>query len=454
MLLAVAGRETEAVDIATKLLDVGSLVSADAALGPLVLNAALFFFRSDDEYGNHNGLCRGFLHAKSIKDVLNSGPGGMIKLLLSNLPDQQAKGAGYNMLLQMAATAGDQELVELLVERGAAVNAIGHLYGTSLQAAAEGGSTKVMQCLINAGAEVNVTRSRNRLIALQAAARTGNVNAVKLLLAVGADVDIRQRSDYDTPLRAAVDSENPAVARTLIEHGANVNFCSQFPLSPHMLHLAVKTRNNTILRMLLDGGADVNASSCSSPQSPLYQACAEGYVSGVKILLSHGADIEKERTVEFCYGETVLLETPLQVAASRGHFHIVRLLIEAGANLDRNSDRSAVSLASAKGYLEVVKELVKAGASLAGPHNVTNSLTAACRKNRRRVVKFLLEALFDTEREELTIVEAMAAICKEGNTGAIQLLSEHGIPVVAETSAEADALPRRSKRRRYASGSS
>ncbi|KAF8483147.1 hypothetical protein JB92DRAFT_2559902, partial [Gautieria morchelliformis] len=59
----------------------------------------------------------------------------------------------YGTALQAAALRGGTELVQLLLEQGAAVNIQGGFYGTALQAAAFKGRLETVQLLLEQGAD-------------------------------------------------------------------------------------------------------------------------------------------------------------------------------------------------------------------------------------------------------------------------------------------------------------
>ena len=128
-------------------------------------------------------------------------------------------------------------------------------------------------------------------------------------------------------------------------------------------------------------GANVNAKS-SVGNTALTYACCGGYEDVVKILLDAGADVEHQNENG---------HTPLMEAASCGHVGkycnilapplappltprplllplvgVAKLLLQYGANINTHSNEfkeSALTLACYKGHLEMVKFLLGAGES-------------------------------------------------------------------------------------------
>jgi len=88
-------------------------------------------------------------------------------------------------------------------------------------------------------------------------------------------------------------------------------------------------------------------------------ACKKGYASKVKAFLDRGWLVERGNG----YGETGLI-----LAAAKGHFSIVCLLYEYGANLNKrdhsNNRHTALIAAAGNGHLSVVQYLIYVGADL------------------------------------------------------------------------------------------
>ncbi|SDV51447.1 ankyrin repeat domain-containing protein [Chitinasiproducens palmae] len=96
--------------------------------------------------------------------------------------------AGENALM-MAAIAGDEKLVRLLIERGAEVNKTGW---TPLHYAASAGNDAIVATLLEASAFVDPA-SPNGTTPLMMAARGGHVSTMKLLLEQGAQKNMKNQ---------------------------------------------------------------------------------------------------------------------------------------------------------------------------------------------------------------------------------------------------------------------
>jgi len=160
---------------------------------------------------------------------------------------------------------------------------------------------------------------------------------------------------------------------------------------PSVLITACGSEDVTLVQLLLDSGAVVDGNGKrwghvpDEKASALHMVSAKGHQPVARLLLQHGAEIEKEDETS---------GNPLQVAAHASHVSLARLLIKAGAKVDRNNSRdTALSVASDNGHLEVVQELINAGASIADPPRVANALAVACQGRRHLIIEFLLEEL-------------------------------------------------------------
>jgi len=150
--------------------------------------------------------------------------------------------------LHVAAEYGYSEIVEVLLEHGAAPN-IREKYGdTPLHYAATFGNSKVVEVLLEHGADPNA-RNNYGATSLHYAAAFDYPEVVKLL-------HKKDLSDYDvTPLQGAAEFNYPEVVKLLLEHGANPNIQeNKYGWTP--LHVAAKKCHVDVARVLLDHGAD------------------------------------------------------------------------------------------------------------------------------------------------------------------------------------------------------
>lgn len=209
-----------------------------------------------------------------------------------NVPLHSTATAAWFLLLTLllcsfAASQGFQEIVQLLIDRGAAVNA----------AAAD------------------------KTLPLHAAAFRGHQAVVQLLLDRGAAVDgvpaLPMQFTTVTPLHHAASQGHVGVAQLLLDRGAAVNGWPADCSGHTPLHAAAFAGHQHMVQLLIDWGAEVNAVAADH-STPLYLAASQGHAGVVQQLLLLGAEPEAATT----HGNT-----PLLAAAAAGKQEAVEVLI-------------------------------------------------------------------------------------------------------------------------------
>jgi ankyrin repeat protein len=152
----------------------------------------------------------------SIIKAAQEGNIEAVKQHLAAGADVNAKDENEWTPLNSAAVAGRNQIVKLLIEKGADLNA-----GNPLIAAAGHGHMEVIELLIANGADVNA-KANDQLggMALHMTANLGHKKIVELLVAAGADVNAKMLHGM-TPLHFA--ANNKGIAKFLIDKGADVN---------------------------------------------------------------------------------------------------------------------------------------------------------------------------------------------------------------------------------------
>ncbi|KAJ7038944.1 ankyrin repeat-containing domain protein [Mycena alexandri] len=258
----------------------------------------------------------------------------IVGLLLEKGANVNAAGRYHGSSLQAAAAQGHTELVSLLLEKGADINAAGGGYGSSLQAAAARSYTEIVAILLEKGADINAAGGGYGS-SLQAAADGGHTELVSLLLEKGADINAAG-GRYGSPLQAAADGGHTELVSLLLEKGADINAAgghygahcklllmevTQSSSASFLIRAAADGGHTELVSLLLERGADINAAG-GYYGSSLQAAAAGGHTEVVGLLLEKGTDVNAAGGL---YGSS------LQAAAARGHTEIVGLLLEKGA---------------------------------------------------------------------------------------------------------------------------
>ena len=367
-------------------------------------------------------------HSTSIADVMGTGSGAAVKILLANLPGGKADDSRYSILAHVACEAGDLECIELLLQRGYDANVLGECRRTALQAASSVGNIRIVDRLLKSGADINLIHGVHGT-ALRAAVSRGHEDLVHMLITHGADVNLCHTDEghgnlCESVLHLAIGSKNNAIFKLLLDAGADVN--RKMNAQQHILIIACEHGNINLVKLLLASEGDVNVlgKKIRSPvfrrheyETPLIAACVNGHVSVVRLLLDHGADIEKTNNSS---------TTPL-IAAIRGNNPlIIRLLLDAGADVNHAADVTPLSEAADKCDIEVIEDLLSAGAIIGDPSTKGNALARACRRHLYMVVELLLVNLSGTQYEAKICGEALSEAISCGSGKIVGLLMEHG----------------------------
>ncbi len=204
--------------------------------------------------------------------------------------------------------------------------------------------------------------------ALAQAVKAGDIHTVRALLKSGTDVNARS-GDGSTPLLWAAHGSNLEIARALIAARATVDAANDFGVTP--LLDASRSGDAAMVDLLLRSGADPGRAHPEG-ETPLLASARAGSVAAVRLLLTRGVDVNA--------AETFQKTTALMYAAAEGHLDVVDLLLEAGADPNRqghvtslterhNADHpsgglTALMLAARNGSDALVRRLVARGANV------------------------------------------------------------------------------------------
>ncbi|KAI5859496.1 hypothetical protein GGS23DRAFT_320106 [Durotheca rogersii] len=345
-----------------------------------------------------------------------------------------------NSPLHFAAYFGRPKIVEELLDRGAVIDDGDEIQEqTPLHMAAFGGHVEVMKKLLLRGANANAT-SNDIGPVVNAAITSGNRAAVELLVEHGVSLTI-DREDLTAPLALSALLSDISMFEYLVEKYAAIlppeeyskalvkaaeagrvdvfkrllDFEHAEEYFQDALDTAGSEWNWDIVVIILEKRAGLNcdevfyeAATGTEDQDSLLEVIwryADGSISKEKLdeSLYEATDTEKESTVKLLLqkfganANATGLEygNALTAAAYDGTIDIVRLLLEAGADVNA-AEGWALQTAATEGHYEVVLELLEHGVDVNAIVDDENfeagtALQGACEAGRTHIVSLLLD---------------------------------------------------------------
>ncbi|KAG8232601.1 hypothetical protein J437_LFUL010722 [Ladona fulva] len=303
--------------------------------------------------------------------------------------------SNHDTALTLACAGGHDELVELLLSRGADIEHRDKKGFTPLILAATAGHEKVVDALLKHGADIEAQSERTKDTPLSLACSGGRFEVVDLLLNRGANKEHRNVSDY-TPLSLAASGGYINIIKMLLGHGAEINSRTGSKLGISPLMLASMNGHTASVKLLLDMGSDINAQIETNRNTALTLACFQGRHEVVSLLLDRKANVEHR-------AKTGL--TPLMEAASGGFVEVGRVLLDKGADVNAppvpSSRDTALTIAADKGHARFVELLLSRGAQVEVKNKKGNSpLWLAANGGHLNVVELLYGAGADIDSQD------------------------------------------------------
>jgi uncharacterized protein len=157
------------------------------------------------------------------------------------------------------------------------------------------------------------------------AAKSGNSAAAIALIQKRVDPNVAE-PDGTTPLHWAVRSNDLTLVDRLIKAGAKANAANRYGVTP--MFLACQNASGAVIERLIAAGVSANATGPEG-ETALHTCAHTGNVDAAKVLLAHGASINA--------GDSWRGQTPLMWAAAQKHPQMIKVLAEAGADVNARS---------------------------------------------------------------------------------------------------------------------
>lgn len=288
------------------------------------------------------------------------------------------------------------------------------------------------------------------MTALMRAAHAGDLAEVKQLISRGAGVNtqvpsndlevivafiswmqpVKHREVGWTPLMFAARGGHVEIARALLDAGADVNRNGRSAASA--LHVAVENGHYDMAALLLEAGA-------APYHAILYSAAVRGDADTAQLLVDYGvpadAPVDPEgaavvRSADNRGARELDGGSPLLVAAMRGHARVVRVLLNAGADINVRDPRAhwtPLQWATHHNHIAVADMLRRAGAADDGAQNSV-LIRAVQLQDAAGVRAALLDGARPNANDERG-EPALLLAAQRGNLEIVQALIEAGANV-------------------------
>ena len=295
--------------------------------------------------------------------------------------------------LHLACCEGDVFLAHILLEKGSKVSILSTeeqeklLYLACLK-----GDVLVARTLLEDGCRVSILSRDEQEELLHLACHKDDAFVAHTLLEDGCRVSILSTEEQQKLLHLACHKDGLLVARTLLEDGCKVSILSRDE-QEELLHLACREDDVFVAHVLLKNGTRVSVLSRKEQEKLLHRACREDDVLVVEVLLANGCNIN------CVFNE----DTPLMVAAVKGHEKVVKKLILAGANLEMQTanGNTALHFAASFNHIQCGILLAEGGASVRTKNNFFRTPLHRANAEFKEAIK---QALSFTTRKALCII--------------------------------------------------
>eukprot|EP00756_Hemistasia_phaeocysticola_P018378 Hpha_TRINITY_DN15589_c1_g1::TRINITY_DN15589_c1_g1_i7::g.105009::m.105009 len=302
----------------------------------------------------------------------------------------------------VAVRKGHSEALSVLIRDGGAdVNLTDWDGFTPVCAAAELGQYDCLRILITEGhADVNKrTIANGYMTPCCIAAKKGHAECLRLLITEGKAIANKPTTCGTTnPMREAAWQGHHECLRILINEGkGEVNVATEYGDQSTPAWNAASNGHAESLRVLVrEGNADVNFVRLGG-EVPIHQVAMRGHYDCLRVLIEEGADVNKQLPGKYAppgdaqvWGDTTFDVhhpsdsdseggwTPCHIATTYGQIACLRLLIDAGADVEkpRNDGRTPCHVAAALGQVGCLHTLIREGK--ADVHRVTSKGETAC----------------------------------------------------------------------------
>jgi uncharacterized protein len=292
-----------------------------------------------------------------LADAAQKSDVAAVKALLKQKVDVNGQQADGMTPLLWSAHNDDVAIADVLIKAGADVKSANRYGILPIAEAATNGSAAMVDLLLKAGADPNSTLPESDTV-LMLAARAGSAPVMKLLLEKGAKADAREEWHGDSALMIAAAKNNVEAVKVLLEHGADPNAAAT-----HLEYPNFKTGPAQVMSVYPKGGL-----------TALMHAARDNAYDAAQALLTSKADPNLKDPNKM---------TAMQIAIMNGHWDMVKLMLDNGADANDGSlglavdvkglkyIRAATSRPDKLNNMDVIRLLLERGAKVDTPLEAT-----------------------------------------------------------------------------------
>jgi ankyrin repeat protein len=315
-------------------------------------------------------------------------PAGIVSKLIAKKPDLlETTGPGRWTALTYAVRHGNVDNLNVLLDAGAKIDHRDSQKATALMRAIDWNRVSAARVLLARGASWNEHDRYGRTL-LHAAAINGRHEALKFLLDEneGLDVDVQDK-DGMTPLHDAVRKRHEHCVSILASARARCDIPDK--LGQTAYRMAKEQDSDVILRALSTAeGHAVMAGTLAPTNKPLLLSIPWESDDAIKERLVHASKDDINQL------GTIWDRSAIHRAAIAGRTNLVKMLVEAGANVNARDNWSAtpLSMAIERNNRPLVKLLISLGADVNIRKSPGSLWEVAFNGNHDHIAMMLIEA--------------------------------------------------------------
>ncbi len=326
----------------------------------------------------------------------------LLKLLLENKANVNAKHKDGQTLIHISTTKGDLECLKYLIDNKADVN-VKFDGQTPLHISANRGDLECMKYLIDNKADANATDYYGRS-SLHMSAWRGQLDCCKYLIDNKADVNVK--FDGQTPLHISVKEGHFECCKYLIDNKSDVNSKDKKGQTP--LHISAWEGHFDCMKYLIDKKANVNARN-GEGQTPLFHSIQNGHLDCCKYLIDNKAELNAKDT----QGQTLL-----HTCAFHGDQNCFKFLIEnkLDLNVKDQNGQTPLHITASEGRLKCLQYLIKNKVDVNGKDKDGHTpLQLSAMKGHLSCCKYLIDNKADLnvkDKTGQTLLHISARMCQ------------------------------------------